>query len=200
MNTKVAIGIPTNRQIKPKTVLSIMNMVSQTQYKVFPIVASEGFTIAENRIYIMCQAIKNNCTHLFFVDDDMTFPPDTLDKLMEHKKEVVGVNLYSRCLPLRSTIIFLPESYDFNGDKINEPTIPDHIFEVEGVTGGCLLINLSIIDKLEKPWFGFKVDDFGVTLLGEDIWFTRRARSAGFKVWCDPAIKVGHLGEYNYSK
>jgi GT2 family glycosyltransferase len=195
---KIAIGLPTNRLIKPKTVLSLANLINETKYDVFPIVASEGFTIAENRIYITVQAIKNGCTHLFFVDDDMTFPADTLDRLMEHKKEVIGVNLYSRCLPLRSTIIFLPESYNLDGESF-DPIIPDHIFEVEGCTGGCLLIDLSIIDKLEKPWYGFEVNEFGVTLLGEDVWFTRRARKAGYKVWCDPTIVVGHIGDMNFS-
>lgn len=198
LKTKIAIALPTNRLIKPKTVQSLADLIVHGGFNFEIIIASEGFTIAENRLYCVCQAIKRGCSHIFFVDDDMIFPPDTLEKLMAHKKEVVGVNLYSRCLPLKSTIIFLPESYDLDGDDY-EPHIPDHLFEVEGVTGGCLLIDLSIMDKLKKPWFGFETNEFGITTLGEDIWFTRRAREAGFKVWCDPSIIVGHLGEINFS-
>lgn len=198
MNIKVAIGLPTNRQIRPKTVLSLANLINETKYDVFPIVASEGFTIAENRLYVVCQALKNNCTHLFFVDDDMTYPPDTLDKLMAHGKEVIGVKSYSRCLPLRTTIVFNADNYDYSGEEL-KPIIPDHLFEVEATSGGCLLIDLSIIDKLEKPWFGFETNDLGITTLGEDVWFTRRAKKAGYKIWCDPTITIGHLGEFNYS-
>ena len=199
MENKIAICIPTNRLIKPKTVQSLADLINHGGYQFEIIIATEGFTIAENRLYCACQAIKKGCTHLFFIDDDMTFEADILDRLMAHKKEVVGVNLYSRALPLRSTIIFLPESYDLDGDNY-EPNIPDHIFEVEGVTGGCLLIDLKVFDKIAKPWFGFEVNEFGITTLGEDIWFTRRCREAGYQVWCDPTIPVGHWGEYNYIK
>jgi hypothetical protein len=199
MEIKIAICLPTNRQIKPKTVQSLADLVNYGGYKMEIIVATEGFTIAENRLYCVCQAMKKGCTHLFFVDDDMIFPPDTAHRLMAHGKEVVGVNLYSRCLPLKSTIIFPADSYDLDGDKMVEPTIPDHLFEVEGTTGGCLLIDLSIMDKLKKPWFGFETNEWGITTLGEDVWFMRRVREAGYPVWCDPSIVAGHLGEMNYS-
>lgn len=195
---KVTIALPTNRLIKPKTVQSLADLIAHGGFDFQVIIATEGFTIAENRLYCVCKALQNKSDYLFFVDDDMTFPPDTLERLIAHGKEVTGVNLYSRCLPLKSTIIFLEESYDLDGDDY-EPKIPDHLFEVEGVTGGCLLIDLSIMDKLRKPWFGFETNEHGITTLGEDIWFTRRAREAGFKVWCDPTIIVGHLGDLNYS-
>jgi len=194
---KVTLAIPTNRQIRPKTVQSALALVAHGGYDFHIICATEGFTIAENRLYCVCQAIKNGSDYIFFIDDDMTFGANTLDLLMAHEKEVVGVNLHSRCLPLKSTIIFLPESYNLDGESF-EPTIPDHLFEVEGVTGGCLLIDLSIMDKLEKPWFGFETNEVGITTLGEDVWFARRARKAGFKVWCDPTIEVKHIGDYNY--
>ena len=34
--------------------------------------------------------------------------------------------------------------------------------------------------------------------VGEDIYFCKKVNEAGFGVWCDPTIDVGHLGLYRY--
>jgi hypothetical protein len=36
--------------------------------------------------------------------------------------------------------------------------------------------------------------------LGEDYAFCKRARDAGFEIWCDPAFDVIHYGEYGYGR
>ena len=35
---------------------------------------------------------------------------------------------------------------------------------------------------------------------GEDLTFCRKARAAGAKLYCDPRIKVGHVGMSVYSE
>ncbi len=35
--------------------------------------------------------------------------------------------------------------------------------------------------------------------LAEDFAFSHRARSAGFKIFADTTIRLGHLGSYGYS-
>jgi len=35
-------------------------------------------------------------------------------------------------------------------------------------------------------------------LLGEDVYFFRKAKKAGFNVYCDFSIKIGHIGDYIY--
>lgn len=186
MEIKVAVAVITNRGIKAKTALSLMNLVSATKVPVFPLVASEGFTIAENRTYCVIQAIKNSCTHMLFIDDDMVFPEDTLDKLLAHSKPIVGVNSHSRMLPLTTTVTF-------EGDEM-----PKELFECQQVGFGVALIDLSIMQAIPQPWFGFETAINGKILNGEDGWLCDRARSNGFSVWCDPTLSVGHIGDYIY--
>ena len=38
----------------------------------------------------------------------------------------------------------------------------------------------------------------GPVLLSEDFAFCQRAREAGFGIWIDPAIRLGHIGSYTY--
>ena len=57
---------------------------------------------------------------------------------------------------------------------------------------------MSVFKKLSHPWFFYEHDDKGNLTVGDDAWFCRKARKAGFKIYCDPTIEVGHVGEYTY--
>jgi len=196
---KVAIGIATNRQVKPKTVQSLLDLVARGGYEFEIIVADRGFTTSENRIYIMSKALETNCNYLLFVDDDMVFPPDTLDHLMAHKKEVVGVDSKSRKLPLHTTVVMPIEAYDLDGE-IKEPEMPKELFKARFVGTGVMLIDLSIIEKLDKPWFDVETFEFGMIKKGEDAYFCDKVQAVGLDVWCDPTIPIGHIGDYVYGE
>lgn len=200
MDTKVGIAIVTNRMVKPKTVESLMRLLAFTTYPTVPIVASEGYTTAEGRNYCVLQAMKHHCTHLLFVDDDMTFPDDTLEKLMAHGKELVGVNSQSRRLPLTTTVALLKDGEHWPHDHVPPYyQMPETLFEVFSVGMGVALIDMKLFDVIEKPWFKFEVHESGKIMVGEDAWLCKQAREKGVKVWCDPTIPIGHIGDFNYS-
>lgn len=198
---KICIAIVTNRLIKPKTVLSLASLIAATEHEVFPVVATEGYTTAEGRNYCVIQAIKNECTHILFIDDDMTFPADTLERLLAHGKELVGVNSMSRALPLTTTVALLDENGGhWPHDKVPPYwKMPKELFEVFSVGMGVALIDMKIFERIARPWFKFEVHESGKILIGEDAWLCLKAREQGIKVWCDPTIEIGHYGDYNYS-
>lgn len=186
MNFKIAIGMACNRGIQPKTVTSLLELVAHSQVDFF-VIAEEGYTISENRAYCVAQARQNDCTHLLFIDDDMIFPPDTLEKLLAHSKEIVGTVYNSRRLPLSSTVEC------FEGEEIK-----DKLFKVKAVATGIMLINLKVFDKIDKPYFDMEHHESGWTIMGEDSWFCRQAERKGIEVWCDPTIHISHIGNYLY--
>ncbi len=55
-------------------------------------------------------AIKQNYTHVWFVDDDMTFQPDTLLRLLQARKSIVGAWAYTRKAP------YVPCVFEWNED------------------------------------------------------------------------------------
>jgi GT2 family glycosyltransferase len=81
-----------------------------------------------------------------------------------------------------------------------EMRIPSTLFEAYFVGTGVCLINMDVFKKLKAPYFAFTVDKNGQVANGEDGTFCDKARKAGYRVWCDPTISVGHLGEYSYEK
>jgi len=201
---KITLAICTNRDVKAKTLQSLLELVNYTKDVDFHIlVAQRGYTIAENRNYCVVQAQKNGSDYLFFVDDDMTFLPDTLESLLKHKLGVVGVNSYSRCLPLSSTVGLMDDDGKYmHPDKHTawEMRIPSKLFNCYFVGCGICLIDMKVFDKIEKPYFEFIAGDNGMVLHGEDGTFCEKVKKAGMDIWCDGSIEVSHIGEYLYSK
>ena len=191
---KIALGIPSNRGVKLKTVKSLLELIVDNKYNFCIITAEMGYHIAENRNYIATQAVKNNCDYLFFTDDDMIFPPDTLERLLEHRKEIVGVAYHPRFETKEGTVR-LDETHILSLDK---PGAPTELFECQGVGTGVLLIDTSVFRKIARPWFYIQSHEVGKVTMGEDWWFCKQAMEAGYKIWCDPTLTIGHIGEFTF--
>lgn len=177
------------------------NLIADTKHEIVPILADKGYTIAENRNYSVVEAMKEGCSHLLFIDDDMVFPEYTLDTLLEANKEIVGVNSHSRILPLSSTVGQLDENGNYKEpDKHSdwEMKMPTELFEAFFVGTGVMLIDMKVFTKIDKPWFKFEANDNGMITLGEDAWFCKKCRERGIKVWCEPTLTIGHIGSYEY--
>lgn len=203
---KVTLAICTNRGVRPKTVESLLKLVAYDKQTDFHIILAErGYTVAENRNYSVIQAQRNGSDYLAFWDDDMIFPENTLEKLLALKKDIVGVNSYSRCLPLSSTVGLMDKDGNYkhpNKYPSWEMKIPDEPFQAFFVGCGICLIDMKVFEKLKKPYFAFETyktgELKGMISNGEDGVFCREARKAGFEVWVDPTIGVGHLGEFEF--
>lgn len=199
---KITLAICTNREVKAKTVGSLLELVNYSKGVNFHIlVANRGYHVGENRSYCVEQAKRNGSEYLLFIDDDMVFPPDTLERLHHRKKDVIGVNSYSRCLPLSSTVGLMDKDGKYMHPDMHsaiEMRIPDTLFKAYFVGAGVMLINMKVFDKIEKPYFPFVSDDNGMIIHGEDGSFCEKVKKAGIDIWCDPLVKVGHIGEYIY--
>lgn len=199
---KVTLAICTNREVKAKTVASLLELVNYSKEIYFHIlVANRGYHIGENRNYCVVQAQKNQSDYLFFVDDDMTFEKDTLTRLWTQEKDIIGVNSYSRCLPLSSTVGLMDKEGKYmHPDRHTawEMRIPDELFKCYFVGTGIMLIDMKVFDKIEKPYFSFTSDENGMIVHGEDGSFCDKVKKAGMDIWCDPTISVGHVGDYIY--
>jgi GT2 family glycosyltransferase len=120
----------------------------------------------------------------------MCFSWQVLERLLSHNKDIVGANYNRRSYPSQSLTLFkcLAGTY-YNKE------LPKTLFECDAIGTGCLLIKADVFKKISKPWFFYGAED---RMIGEDIYFCEKAKEAGFKIWCDPNLEVGHLGEYIY--
>ena len=71
-------------------------------------------------------------------------------------------------------------------------------FTVDYTGFGWVLIKHGVFEnpKMEYPWFAPKMQRFNSgevqDMCGEDVSFCLDAIDAGYEIWCDPRIRVGH--------
>lgn len=190
----VTIGMPTMGNIKTFTVMSIINiMASDATPKSFSFPVHTY--VHEARRICVEEARQAGATHLFFLDSDMAVKGDVIQKLAYHNKKVVGAMYNERRFPLTNTVKMQKDGVttSFQGEEL-----PKQLFKCYALGTGCVLIDMEVFDKIEKPWFGFTYFEDGKMDYGEDVFFFDRLHKAGYDVWCDPTIPIKHIGEFAY--
>ncbi len=193
---KITLAVPTNRRVNPETAQCLLELVAQGGYDFHIVIAEEGYTVAENRNYITFKALNNESEYLMMVDDDMTFEPDTLKKLLAVEKDIVGVAYHPRTDSGKITK-YLDEIHAVVLEETDDPKYKKP-FKCHATGTGIILIKCEIFKQIPRPWFMFEYYDTGQCSKGEDWYFCEKAKEHGFETWTEPRIKVGHLGEIIY--
>ena len=190
---RIALAIPTNRSVKPKTAQSLLNLVAFSKDINFDIlVSSRGYNTSENRNWLAAKAVNSGCDYLFFVDDDMVFPPDTLEELLMCEKDIVGC-IYKTKYEVQEDV----------AEYFNKPT-EKGLFLVKAIGTGCLLIKTDVFRKLPqhykdtKGWFNYIWNNNGSVATSHDWLFCKNVRDLGFDIWALNTIDVKHIGQKIY--
>jgi hypothetical protein len=183
------IGLAYYDGVKVPTMMSLIGAMRELQCP-HTLIAHRGPYTHHNRNQLMRQAYDVGASHLLFVDTDVTFPPDGINRLISHGKDVVGGNY-----PMRGTGT---STVKLIGDD-GQPTggrLPEKLFRCWAVPTGFMLIDLEKAKAIGEPWFFFReIADEDGGLEGEDVFFCRRANESGLQVWCDPSIPMQHIVE-----
>lgn len=189
----VTIGLPSMGSIKTLTVASLLDNLIHLKVP-FAFSYPMHSLVQVARRDCVLEAQQAGSSHLCFIDSDMMFPGDLITRLAERNKPVIGVNAHEKRLPLVSTVkigVDKPENW-------KAEDMPKAPFKCFAVGTGLMLIDMRVFEKMEQPWFAFSHHPDGSLDYGEDVWFCKRVREAGFEVWCDPTIPVGHIGDFAY--
>ena len=149
---------------------------------------SRNAIITNARNFAVNIGLEHKADYILFLDSDETFDDDLLVKLIHRSKDIVGGLIFRRKPP------FDPCAYELKENKFYRP-IPIEketkgLLEVDAIGTGALLIKMDVFRKLPKPWFYFTEKGFG-----EDLNFCRNAKEAGYKIYVDCDIEIGHIGD-----
>lgn len=185
---KILLGVICLENIRAKTVATIASIL-----KLHPeanLMIKQGCYLHKNREEVALEAVTGQYDYLFFIDADMCFSAQVLDRLLKADKEIVGANYNQRHLPPISTM----KMEDSEGNLVaRSGVMPKELFKVHALGTGCLLIKVSVLNKINRPWFWY---GDAINQVGEDVHFCRQAKKAGIDIWCEPNIEVSHIGEY----
>jgi hypothetical protein len=145
-------------------------------------------------------AVQEKCDYILFIDADMRFPKTTLERLLAHKKDIIGVNATTRMMPPKPTARNIQINEDGSVDWLEVLSNKEKgIGKVDAIGCGVMLIKTSCLKNIPQPYFYFEQLLKG-KLLGEDIYFCIKAKDAGIDTWVDHdlSMEIGHVGSYTY--
>jgi len=187
---KILLGVICLENIRAKTVATLASIMKA--YPETNLMIKQGCYLHKSREEVCLAAITGGYDYLFFIDADMCFSSQVLQRLLDANKDIVGAHYNMRHLPLVSTM----KMQDTNGNLIATSNIlPKELFKVYALGTGCMLIRVSCLNKIPRPWFWYGEKD---KQEGEDVYFCRVAKEAGIEIWCEPNIEANHIGEALY--
>lgn len=130
------------------------------------LVAIKGSLIPGQRQRIALNAIKANASHMFWLDTDMRFPPDTLDKLLAHDMDFVACNYTTRRGGCR------PVTVGIYNDELIQTTENSTGLEAVAIVGfGVALMKTDMVKRLSMPLFNMEWSHKDQRFTGEDAFF-----------------------------
>lgn len=190
---KVLIAIPTNSDRVSLPLLFVKSLVEMVKYstqKGIPTIIEYigSLRIDLGRHKAVQLALKHQVTHILWLDDDMTFQPDVLEKLLAHKKEVVSALYSSKTLPF---VYYLWDEVnkDWSRYYYKTPNLQESLY----IATGCLLTQMTVFERLKYPWFLLSMDAFGNLNFTEDVYFSQVCRQAGIQCYVDVSLVCGHI-------
>jgi hypothetical protein len=159
---------------------------------------SHGTLIASQRMELARQALEEKADYLLWLDSDMRFPKETIGHLILRDKPIVAANYATRRMPVKPVAMM-----DDKGKIGRVYTAPDSegLQPVDYVGMGVMMVKREVFEKIEAPWFAIPYSTIGNHYIGEDVFFCKKAREAGFEVLLDHDLshQVKHIGTFEYS-
>jgi hypothetical protein len=135
-------------------------------------------------------------THLFFWDADTLLLPDAILQLLKRGLPIVSGLYLERNILHRPVILDMTlegkvvKEFRWRYQDISE--VPEDQLVECGVTpGGIFLVERSVFEEITPPWFAFQKN-----AVGEDVYFSCRLITAGYKQYVDTAVEGIHLVQH----
>lgn len=167
---------------------------------------TSGSLIVRERNDLVKAFLESNCTHMLFVDSDISWNPIDVQRLINFDENFVAA-LYpargqEKCFLFRGVY----------GENKRMEVSEKKLLEMEYIPAGFMLLKRCVLEKMIQhfPELYYEPKDASLKhtaghclfdtevwdgeFWGEDYVFCRRARQAGFRIWIDPQIALNHAG------
>lgn len=186
---KLLIAIPTLDYIHVDFMKSLLKLLDQIRSEGIPyeVKIITGTLVYLAREELVSYAMSYEFTHVLWLDSDMVFNEDLFDDLYDTGKKFMTAVFHAR-RPSHQSCIFKslvpPERYKWD-------EYPDVPFLIKGCGMAATLTSVDILKAVRDKFGNCFTPDY---YLGEDLAFCHRVDELGFEIWCEPLVKVGHIG------
>jgi GT2 family glycosyltransferase len=192
---KILIAVPCMDMVSARFAQSLATLKKVGQSTVSFLI---GSLVYDSRNTLAAYAVQMEADYILWLDSDMVFPPDTLERMMkvldEHKEIDILSGLFFRRTTPFTPVLF--SKLEREGDNVvfeEFDHVPEGLTEIAGCGFGCVLMRTDcLLDIASRQgtgaWFTPMLH------AGEDCSFCLRARECGYSIWVDPSIECGHMG------
>lgn len=200
---RTMVAIPCMDMMHSQFVMSLTGLKLDGDIKFAYSVSS---LVYDSRNGLARKAIVEKFDQILWLDSDMEFDSNLYKQLkadLDDGREMV-CGLYVTRKPPIKPVIFSECGYQhLQGNEVKPfaKTMyeypKDEIFEVAGCGFGGVLMKVSLLKEVEEH---FGLPFAPILGFGEDISFCLRVRELGHKIYCDPHVSMGHVGNYTYKE
>ena len=184
---KLLIAIPTLDFLHFEFVESLTKLIMHLNQQGirFEVKYISGTLVYVARDKLAGYAINNDFTHVLWLDSDMVFTETIVEDLLDCDKDFVTGIYHTRRKPFISCVfkrIVPVERF---------PEYPKETFRIGGCGFGCVLVKTSVLKDVQM---NYETCFLPLAGFGEDLAFCVRAQDLGYKLWCEPTVRCGHVG------
>ena len=156
-----------------------------------------GTLIVNQRDSLADMALEAGSTHILWLDSDMMFPVDTVQRLLSHAVPIVAGNYVTRQYPHKT--VAYTQLHDWRSYVVNRGNT--ELIKVAAVGMGCMLVHTDVIRAMSKPRFQTTYIPETNDHMGEDFYFCQQAQQLGYDVWIDDQLSTDlqHMGTVSFN-
>ena len=191
------IAIPCMEMMHTAFVSSLVNMRRVGANKVTFLSNS---LIYDARNMLAAEALDTGADRILWLDSDMVFGVDLMQRLaedMDDGRDIVSGLCFRRRFPMAPIISREVDRDGVKALQVYEDYPQDQVFEVAAFGFGACMMSREV---LKNVWDKYGSPFYPINGHGEDFSFCERAKSLGYRLYCDSRIKVGHVGSMTYDE
>ena len=177
-----------------------------------------GLSVDDARNILTKLFLDTDSEFLMFIDNDASWASGSIERLISHNKPIVCGGMYTKDVPPMPTmgkymgttpdgkvryhfqsyvnrLVEYCQKHDIVRLSENENLFPEpELMEIDGCGMHFTLIRRDVIEKVDYPWFVMQ----GKSGAGEDFYFCKRAKAAGYKLYTDLSVQTAHGAGESY--
>lgn len=157
-----------------------------------------GSLVYNARNNLARQAIKSEADWVLWLDSDMVFGPDLLQRMLkvctENNIDFLTSICFRRKPPYTPCLFDKLERTERGANYTALLSVPDGRFKVGGCGFAGVLMSTDVLLSVASKFEGRMFEP--INGFGEDVAFCWRARQCGYDIWCDSDIELGHVGNF----
>ena len=197
---KVAILVPCGDMVHTEFATSLQNLILHQAKTRDPRLGDFGIytygssLLPWSRHVLASVSLDYGFTHMLWIDSDMMFPKDMVERFLDRHEPIIGINAMTRRPPYRLT------AQKEVGVELETTIESTGVVKCWRVGFGVMWVASEVFTKIDKPWFNFEWNDELKCYRGEDYFFCEKARAQGYEVYVDQDLskQVFHIGSFGF--